>query len=178
MNKKELLARATELAIVGRHDMNVAQLQDAIAAVTRIEEQIGGDSEVIEAREALIELKRRTPSSNERDETGRVVRRGRNLSMNTPFRPKFYYLDAAYADESTWSEGYRASVDAAPNQVKLILKFMRTYRIFDAETAEQGSTIVSLAIQAGMISTKIPPANLFAYYRRLLEALGVRNASV
>jgi hypothetical protein len=176
MTKKELLARATELGIVGRHDMNVVQLQDAITAITKIEDEVGGDQAVIEAREALIELKRRTPSTNERDETGRVVRRGRNLSMNTPFRPKFYYLDPAYADESTWSDGYRESVNAAPNQVKLILKFMRTYRIFDAETAEQGVTIVSLAIQAGLISTKIPPANLFAYYRRILEALGVRNA--
>lgn len=178
MTKKELLARATELGIVGRHDMNVAQLQEAIDGLTKIEEEVGGDSAVIEAREALIELKRRVPSSNERDETGRVVRRGRNLSGNSPFRQKFYYLDPAYADESTWSEGYRDAVNAAPNQVKLILKFMRTYHITDAERAEQGKTIVQLAIQAGMISTKIPPANLYAYYAKILVALGVKVANV
>jgi len=178
MTKKELLKIATGMQIVGRHDMTVAQLEEAIdnfTLATAGEFPIEGD--VVETRETLIELKRRTPSIQERDENGRVVRRGKNLSRNVPFRRKFYYLDPAYADESTWSDGYREAVNAAPNQVKLILKFMRTYEMTDAEVAEQGSTIVSLAISAGTISTKIPAANLFAYYRRLLEALGVRNAN-
>lgn len=178
MTKKELLARATELAIVGRHDMNVAQLQAAIDAVIKIEDEIGGDSAVIEAREALIELKRRTPSTQERDENGRVVRRGKNLSRNVPFKRKFYYLDPAYIDESLWTDGYREAVEAAPGQVRLILKFMRTYRIADAKTAEQGKTIVDLAKSAGFLASKIPSANLFGYYRRILEALGVVNANV
>lgn len=179
MNKKELLARATELSITGRHDMNRTQLIEAIAAIEKAESVIAGatEAEVVEAREALIELKRRRPSSNERDEEGRVVRRGKNLSHNVPFRRKFYYLDPQFADERTWTDGYRDAVNAAPNQVKLILKFMRTYHITDVDTSEQGVTIVSLAMEAKMISSKIPPANLFAYYRRLLEALGVRNAN-
>jgi hypothetical protein len=176
MTKKELLARATELGIVGRHDMNVTQLQEAIAAVTKAETAISGDQSVVEAREALIELKRRTPSTNERDETGRVVRRGRNLSMNTPFRPKFYYLDPAYSDEDTWSEGYREAVNAAPGQVRLILKSMRVRGVTSSETAEQGRTIVQSAIEGGFLSTKIPPANLYAFYRRLLKGLGVVEA--
>lgn len=179
LNKKELLAKAGELSITGRHDMNRSQLIEAISMVTKAEAVVAGatQAEVIEAREALVELKRRRPSANERDDEGRVLRRGKNLSMNVPFRRKFYFLDPAYADEKNWSDGYRQAVEAAPNQVKLILKFMRTYHITDVDTSEQGVTIVSLAIEAGMISTKIPPANLFAYYRRILEALGVRNAN-
>lgn len=179
MTKKDLLAKAGELSITGRHDMNRAQLIEAIAAVENIEETIAGatEAEVVQAREELIALKRRRPSSNDRDEDGNVIRRGKNLSRNAPFRRKFYYLDPAVADERTWTEGYKQAVEAAPNQVKLILKFMRTYHITDVDTSEQGVTIVSLAMEAGMISSKIPPANLFAYYRRLLEALGVRNAN-
>lgn len=169
LNKKELLKLATEQNITGRHDMSKDQLIEALEAVTE-----PGES-VIDA-DTLKDLKRRKPSTNERDDKGMVIREGKNLSGNAPFRRKFYYLEAIYADLDKVSETYADALAAAPNQVKLILRYMREFEVTEAEVAKQGGEIVEEAKKRSYIQSKIPSANLFAYYRRVLEALGVREA--
>lgn len=169
MTKKELVKLATNHNITGRHDMTKEQLIEAIQAITE------PSPEQIDA-ERLKELKRRHPSANERDETGSVVRQGKNLSGNVPFRRKFYYLSPEFADLENVPESYTEALSAAPNQVKLILRYMREFDVTNPDNAMQGKPIVDEAKARSYIQSKIPSANLFAYYRRVLEALGVREA--
>jgi hypothetical protein len=105
--------------------------------------------------------KARKPSSHERDGEGKVLRKGKNLSGNVPFRTKLYQLVRSAPD---------AAIKAAPAQVQLILKHMAE----DTDPAT-GAQIVQGAIDNGLLKTKIEPAVLFAYYRRLLETLGVEH---
>lgn len=168
MTKKDLEKLATDREIEGRSKMNKDQLVAALSFSDAEHGQINADT--------LKELKRRRPSMNSRDETGSVIRSGKNLSGNQPFRRKFYYLDATYSDLDNVSEEYAEALAAAPNQVKLILKFMRETEITNSDTAKQGGTIVEEAKKARYLQTKIPSANLFAYYRKVMEALGVREA--
>lgn len=169
MTKKELLNLATQHGVTGRHDMTKDELVEAIKAITE------PSPDAIDA-ESLKELKRRRPSANERNDKGLVVREGKNLSGNTPFRKKFYYLNPEYADLDNVSETYEQALEAAPNQVKLILRYMREFNITDPDQAMQGKPIVDEAKTRSYIQSKIPSANLFAYYRRVLEALGVTEA--
>jgi hypothetical protein len=175
MTKKQLLALATEHEIVGRHDMSKDELIEALEEV--VENDDLGDEpegEFITA-EQLAEIKRRKPSTKDRDESGRVVRSGRNLSGNVPYRHKFYALGDEYMELAETPKSYRDAVAAAPMQVQLILKTMRNEGI-DADNAMRGKEIVEAALAGGYLTTKIAPANLFAYYRRILEALGVHEA--
>ena len=50
---------------------------------------------------------------------------------------------------------------------------MENLGITDEDSAMIGKDIVDEAKNAGFISTSIPSANLFAYYRRELERFGV-----
>lgn len=163
--KKELLNIAKTLGIAGRWDMTKDELAEAVDHAT----PPNGEDTSKEAisKDKVVELKRRTPSMNERDDEGRVVRLGRNLSGNVPYRRKFYFLDTSKVNDE--------ALDAAPNQVKLIIKAMHNLGITSPEAAAQGGPIVERAIESGYLQTKIAPAALFAYYRRLLEALGVRE---
>lgn len=168
MNKKDLEKLAAEREIEGRSKMNKDQLVAALSFTDAENGQIDADT--------LKELKRRRPSMNARDESGSVIRSGKNLSGNQPFRRKFYYLDPKYADLDNVSDDYAEALAASPNQVKLILKFMRETEITSSDNAQQGGTIVEDAKKARYLQTKIPSANLFAYYRKVMEALGVREA--
>lgn len=127
-------------------------------------------------KEDLVAMKRRKPSSNERDEFGKVIRQGRNLSGNLPFRYKYYYLAPFAANEAAWTAEYKIALDAAPNQVKLILRAMREAGINSAENAAIGKEIVDTAKANNLLVTKIESAVLFAYYRKLMEGLGLRQA--
>ena len=155
MTKKQLLDLAKEHDITGRHDMSKDDLVEALAEYVDEEEDEDFDAVEIADAATLVELKKRKPSRNARDGSGRVIRLGTNLSGNSPFQPKFYGLGVKRLNEE--------SVKAAPGQVQLILKYM----------VEHGVEIVAHAKALGYIKSKIPDANLFAYYARLLQALGV-----
>lgn len=156
---KELKTTAAELKIEGRSKMNQAELAAAIA-----EAQASADPVMAVPVESVKTIKRKV-STNRRDETGAVIRKGRNLSGNTPWKAKHYYYDASLTDP--------AALEAAPNQVKLILKYMQSAEITESSSALRGFHIVEGAKRAGVLSSRIPSANLFAYYRRLMEALGL-----
>jgi len=127
-------------------------------------------------KEDLVAMKRRKPSSHERDETGKVIRAGRNLSGNSPFRYKYYYLASFAANEAEWTAEYKIALDAAPNQVKLILRSMREAGNTSPDNAAIGKEIVDQAKANNLLVTKIESAVLFAYYRKLMEGLGLRQA--
>lgn len=134
-------------------------------------ETIESEAVVEDAAAVVKEVKRRKPSGRERDEVGKVVRKGRNLSGNQPFRGKPYYYDLDAAEEIG-----EAAYNAAPMQVRLILKYMREEGITTIDDAMRGGEIAGGAINGGYLQSKIEPAALFAYYRRLMERLGVRLA--
>jgi hypothetical protein len=121
---------------------------------------------------AVVETKRRKVSGKERDDTGKVLRKGRNLSGNQPFRRKPYWYDLDAKD----APGYAVAFEKAPMQVRLILKYMEDQGITTPDDAEVGGDICGGAINSGALKSKIDPAALFAYYRRVMEQLGLRLA--
>jgi hypothetical protein len=131
---------------------------------TSVDTNIDLDIDSVETEitpENVVELKTRKVSQRARDEEGKVLRKGKNLSGNTPYRKKIYALT---------SSAPAAAIAAAPAQVQLILKYMA-----ESQIEGTGNEIVAGAIEAGMLKTKIDPPVLFAYYRRLLEKLGVEH---
>ena len=127
------------------------------------------------SKEALKNVTRRYPSLLKRDESGRILRAGKNLSGNSPFRHKFYYLNPALADESRWTPSYREAFDAAPAQVKGLLKYMAKH-VASKNDPRIGSEIAGAAINHGYVVSKIDPDKLYAYYSRALAVLGVIHA--
>jgi hypothetical protein len=122
--------------------------------------------------EVVKEVKRRKASNRERDDSGKVVRKGRNLSGNSPFRHKYYYFDL----DAKKTEGYEQAFQAAPGQVRLMMKYMEQNGITTTDDAEIGAEIAGGAINSGMLQSTIDPAALFAYYRRVMERLGLRQS--
>ena len=114
--------------------------------------------------DAVKAAKTRTLSNAARDEAGKVIRAGKNLSGNRPFAPKYYQLGALPP---------QIALIALPNQVQLILKWMA-----DHPTPARGGEIIEAMIAAGAIRTKIDPPVLFAYYRRLMEKVGMTEVTV
>jgi len=119
------------------------------------------------------DVKKRKPSAAERDEAGKVVRTGRNLSGNQPFKAKHYYYDLDVRSTADYDKAF----NAAPNQVRLLLSFMADEGITTPDDAMRGGEICGQAINTGKLASKIDPAALFAYYRRVMETLGLRLAS-
>jgi len=115
------------------------------------------------------ETKKRKASAAERDEAGKVLRTGKNLSGNQPFRAKLYFYDL----DAKATEGYEKAFNAAPMQVRLIMKHMEEEGITTADDAMRGGEIAGSAINSGKLQSKIDPAALFAYYRRVMERLGL-----
>ncbi len=144
MTKNELLARAKELNIKGRHDMSVADLETAI----RQREMIAAN---VEAAKADAPTK-----------TRRLVK-----NTNLPWRRKYYYVDVERYEETAEERKKVAS------QVQLMLKFMIDREMVDADSAEQGVTIAGQAINTGAVKSKIEPHVLFAYYRKTMEQYGL-----
>lgn len=176
MTKSDLLAAAKVANILGRWDMTKAQLAAALDVtetqddVVETVEQPQDELVVISvstvthaAPDAILDAKRRYPSEAARDATGKVIRVGKRLSGNQPFAHKFYFL-SAMPDATTLA--------AAPPQAQLIVKAMSRFGITCGDSAMIGEEIVDTAKRGGM-ATKSGSAELFAYYRRLLEKLGV-----
>lgn len=169
LSKKDLLAAAKELGIKGRHEMKTSELEKAVRAAQK-------PSKTKSNIDQILPTKTRRVSPHERDEKGRVVRAGKNLSGNVPFREKYYYLDSKVSAEKDWTPEYKELEAKAPMQVRLILKSMRKAKTTRFDSAKRGGMIVQRAIDDGLLATKIPAENLFAYYRRVLESLGVIHA--
>lgn len=123
-------------------------------------------------RSIVKDVKKRKPSTRERGEEGKVIRKGRNLSGNMPFQAKLYFYDLEFAKGVEYDLAY----NAAPMQVRLILKYMRETGITTADDAERGGEIAGGAINSKYLDSKIDPPALFAYYRRVMERLGLRLA--
>jgi hypothetical protein len=149
----------------------------AIQAIAQMEKDAEQTTAQVNLPDLIKEVKRRKPSTSQRDPDNlKVIRRGRNLSGNQPFARKYYGLAPEVMDESSFTAEYQAALDAAPMQVRLILKYMRHAGI-DQLNPEQGGPIVQGAINKRFIVTKISPPSLFAYYRRVMERLGLRLVS-
>lgn len=129
--------------------------------------------EDVDLATVVKEVKKRKVSSAARDEEGKVKRTGVNLSGNQPFRAKMYYYDL----DVKATVDYEKAFNAAPNQVRLIMRHMEEAGITTAEDAMRGGEIAGEAINSGKLVSKIDPAALFAYYRRVMETLGLRLAS-
>ncbi len=123
-------------------------------------------------RAVVKDVKKRKPSSRPRDEVGKVVRKGRNLSGNQPFARKYYYYDLDVKKK----DGYEVAFQALPGQVRLLLKYMEAQGITTPDDAIIGADICGGAINSGSLQSKIDPAALFAYYRRVMETVGLRLA--
>jgi len=119
------------------------------------------------------DVKKRKPSAAERGEDGKVVRTGRNLSGNQPFKAKLYYYDLSVKSTTDYDKAFQA----APNQVRLLLNYMADEGITTPDDAMRGGEICGGAINSGKLASKIDPAALFAYYRRVMETLGLRLAA-
>lgn len=165
MSKNELLKIAKDRDITGRHNMTKDEL---IVKLTVDNDEITPD--------VVKTIKRKPRSSARRDDEGKVIRKGVNLSGNSPYRRKYYYLDDRYANESDWSVEYRDSVNALPNQAKLILGWLRENQITDPEVALRGVEVLDQMKDSRYIATKIDSDKLFAYYRRLLDTVGLKEA--
>lgn len=186
LTKDQLLERAKAMGVKGRHDMTKDELWQAVFGEPLVSEDDDeededddnedlGDEPVGEfiTKDQLVSIKRRKPSTARRDAAGKVVRSGVNLSGNLPFKHKYYALKEEFADLEAAPAAYREAIAAAPQQVQLLLKFMRAEGYVEGQGAGIGGEIAGLAISKGYLKTKIAPANLFAYYRRVMEALGL-----
>lgn len=124
----------------------------------------------VDLRTVVKEVKKRKVSTRDRGEDGKVVRKGRNLSGNQPFARKYYYYDL----EAKSRPDYDLAFQALPGQVRLLLKYMESEGITTPDDAMIGADICGGAINNGFLQSKIEPAALFAYYRRVMERVGLR----
>ena len=182
MTLKDLIGRAKTLNISGRWDMSKEQLTQAIAvaesetsqddleAIDELEEQAFFAREI--DPKVVAETKRRYPSLRPRDETGKVIRRERNLSGNRPYTQKFYFFNELATKQPMWEESYKN----APPQVRFIIAHMREEGIVEPEQAQIGGDIAGDAINSGRVTSTSKPAALFAYYRKVMETLGLELA--
>jgi len=170
--KTELLAKAKLYNITGRHEMTKDQLENAVSVH---EMQLQAESPSI-TKDSIKNVVRRYPSLRRRDPEGKVLRHGVNLSGNQPFKHKFYYLNKAVGNPATWTDGYKEAFNAAPKQVRGLLEYLASAKIFSPRDAMIGSDIAGYAKNLGFVKSKIEDDQLFAYYRRALEVLGVIHA--
>lgn len=129
--------------------------------------------EDVDLATVVKETKKRRASAAERGEDGKVVRTGRNLSGNQPFKAKLYYYDLDVKSTADYVKAF----NAAPNQVRLMMAYMEEEGITTSDDAMRGGEIAGGAINSGKLASKIEPAALFAYYRRVMETLGLRLAA-
>lgn len=153
MTKVDLLARAKELGIKGRHEMSKQDLETAVHQREQIE--------AVSQRQAEMAKELKAES--------RPIVRRRGSNLNTPWQRKFYYISQTAYDQAK-TDG---RVSKAPMQVQLLLKFMVERGIVESRQAQQGSSIASVAVSTGFVKTKIEPHVLFAYYRSTMERLGL-----
>ncbi len=83
------------------------------------------------------------------------------------WRIKAYFIDLkAY-------EASKAELAKAPNQVQIMVNHFATEFAGEAKAA-QGRVMCTSAIEHGGLKTVIEPHVLFAYYRKTMEAFGLR----
>ncbi len=163
MTRNDLLVRAAALALSFNKSATKAEIESAISVR---EMEIAANAPSTIDADTLKTIKRKKPSTHVRGDDGKIVRKGYNLSGNTPYRAKLYFIDPIV---------YAQTVDArsaAPNQVKIIMKTMVEHGFTSVDKAVRGVTVVDTAKADGM-ATKIDSDRLFAYYRRLMENLGL-----
>lgn len=158
LSKKELLAMATAADIKGRHDMTKSELEEALKSLPLGEP----------AGEPVDETASDEPATETADPAPKLRY---NKAGNVPYKNKHYYLNLEMHNDI--DDEVLAKL---PNQVRLIARAMKMLGITSPEDARIGREIVDAAKEKGMIETKIPSANLFAYYRRTLETIGVVHA--
>lgn len=167
--KAQILDVAKSYGVVGRHEKSKETLIEICTAHASMLE----NAQKVYSKENLKNITRRLPSLKPRDENGRVIRAGRNLSGNTPFARKWYFLDAKVADPSTWTAEYKEAFSAAPKQVRGILEYMAFAEITKKVASNTGPEICEAAKDNNFVKSVIPGALLFAYYRRAMETLGL-----
>ena len=121
---------------------------------------------------AVVETKRKLPSLAKRGSDGKVVRSGVNLSGNIPYLVKRYFIDPEVVNSTDWE----LAMKSCPKQVRAIVQTMVELDVDSEMNAKRGGDIVSTAKFHGFLTTKIGDRELFAYYRRVLETVGVRQA--
>lgn len=103
-----------------------------------------------------------TTKTEKKNETVAPVKKG--------WRIKAYYVDQkAYA-------AAKAELDKAPNQVKIMMAHYAA-EYGDKGKAAQGRVMCQSTIDHGGLKTVIEPHVLFAYYRKTMEAYGLRLAN-
>ena len=173
MSKKQLLALDAAKAIKGRHEMTKDQLVIALTA-TDLADQDDQAAPVDPTPTVKLDWELQHPAIDDGEDDADApvpALTPRRSSGNVPYKHKYYYLDV---------ETYRSLADEvakAPNQVQLILKTMLQCEFVGYDNAEIGKTIVDAGKKAGILRTTIGSAQLFAYYRRRLEQLGVVHAA-
>lgn len=170
--KTELLAKAKLYNITGRHEMTKDQLESAVGVY---EMQVKAETPTID-KTAIKNVVRRYPSLRARDAEGKIIRHGNNLSGNQPFKHKFYYLNKSVGNPALWTDGYKEAFNAAPKQVRGLLEYLASAKIFSPRESMIGSDIAGYAKALKFVTSKIEDDQLFAYYRRALEVLGIIHA--
>lgn len=89
-----------------------------------------------------------------------------NAAGNQPWKRKLYYIDTAMV------KVHADALIKAPRQVREIIDAMVKSEYTDADNTRDGTSIVDRAKELGLQS-KIASANLFAYYRKKMENLGL-----
>ena len=173
--KNEAISAETEVTTKPTRKPRAKKVEAPVETITEEEATAILDraGEDVDLATVVKEVKKRKVSSAARDEEGKVKRTGVNLSGNQPFRGKNYYYDL----DVKATIDYDKAFNAAPNQVRLIMRHMEEAGITTAEDAMRGGEIAGEAINSGKLVSKIDPAALFAYYRRVMETLGLRLAS-
>ena len=204
MTKNDLLAVAKEKNLVGRHDMTKDELIEALGQEDRLQALDEAEAELVEAlandeangeAEAevtepsltiepvqdtkfhvdpavTLDVKRKYPSERKRGPDGKIIRQGVNLSGNMPYRQKLYFIDP----EVVGSDNWETAIKACPKQVRAIVETMVKYDVDSKENAKRGCEIVALAKEHGILETRIENGPLFAYYRRVMDTVGLRQA--
>lgn len=167
--KVEILKVAKSYGVVGAHDKNKQTLIEICTAHAQMIE----DATKVYCKENLKKVVQRNPSLGARGLDGRIIRAGKNLSGNVPFKRKFYMLDASVSNESTWTEQYKIAFNAAPKQVRHILKYMANAGLTSKDQSNTGPSIAEDAKVFGELKSVIDGDKLFAYYRRAMETLGL-----
>lgn len=161
--------KKTEVAVVDQViEDQVTENED----LDEVNEILANAEDDLPLQDVVKAVKRRKASTKDRDDSGKVIRKGRNLSGNQPFRGKPYFFDL----DVKKTPDYDKAFNSAPMQVRLILKYMEEQGITTEDDAMRGGEICGGAINSGTLQSKIDPPVLFAYYRRVMERLGLRLA--
>lgn len=91
-----------------------------------------------------------------------------NAAGNQPWQKKLYYVDAKFHANLENA----VVISKAPKQVRDMLTSMLESNTTNVNSARDGTAICNRAKEHGLTS-KIPSPNLFAYYRKAMENLGL-----